>query len=169
MKNLLRLGSGSERCVAALSVSLWLCTAHCTDCIWLWKSYEMHLPGKASLSRSSNHTLTVYRYTQTAIRNKILFHRLTCTRARPWSSHAAIMEPMRREAISGYETVGQLRQTVPVVKIRSPSLLAWSISPKIPREGFSESAATLISSLPQVSPPNHAHSASFGISMNELY
>lgn len=50
--------------------------------------------------------------------------------------------------------VGPLRQTVPAVKICSPSLLAWSVSPKMTQEGFSESAATLISSLPQVSPPN---------------
>lgn len=48
--------------------------------------------------------------------------------------------------------VGQLRQTVPAVKICSPSLPAWSVSSEIPQEG--ESAATLISSLPQVSLPN---------------
>lgn len=35
-----RLGSGSELCVAALSVSPWLCAAHCTDWICFWTGCE---------------------------------------------------------------------------------------------------------------------------------
>lgn len=69
-KNVPRLGSGSELCVAAPSVSLWLCTARCNNCICLWIGYETNLPGKAALTRSSTPTLWVYCNMQTAIRIK---------------------------------------------------------------------------------------------------
>lgn len=89
------------------SVFPWLCAAHCNDCICLSIGYETNLPGRASLSRSSTHILTVYYNAQTAIRIKILLHTLACTHAQTWSRYAADAEPMRREAISGYETVSR--------------------------------------------------------------
>lgn len=102
MKNRLRLGSGSELCVAAPPVSPWLCAAHCTDCICLWIGYEANLPGKAWVVEAPP-VLTVYCNRQTAIWVKI-FYMHTC------STLVVIRrdtEPIRQEAIPGYETVSR--------------------------------------------------------------
>lgn len=73
MKHRFHLGTGSELRVAVLSVSPWLCAAHCTDCICLRTGCETNQSDK---DRSCTHTLTGSCNRQTTIRIKILFHTL---------------------------------------------------------------------------------------------
>lgn len=133
-KNVPRLGSGSELCVAAPSVSQWLCSAHCNNCICLWIGYETNLPGKAALTRSSTPTPWVYCNMQSELKFTHL-HAHTCS---AWVIICCYTEPLRQADISGYETVSR----------PDCSCLPDLFPPVTPQEGFSESAAAQASPLP---------------------
>lgn len=131
--------------------------AHCTDCICLWIGWETTLPGMAS------HRLTVQRNMQTAVRIKILCH--ACTRVHTCSGHGPGHDMLRyraSQARSHFRTGDRtqaswgrlflLRKKLPP----PPSLIsAPDLFPlKYHKRDTQESAAALISPLPQVSPSN---------------